>query len=68
MQARLVSYNSGDSIPVGSTVELDGNYPVTVTAVHPAHDDEDTGMVAIRYEWGAVENVDPVRLGAYIAA
>ncbi|MCW7941669.1 hypothetical protein AAW14_06390 [Streptomyces hygroscopicus] len=67
MQARLVSYNSGDSIPVGAAAELDGNYPITVTAIHLAYDDEDTGTVTIRYEWGAVEDIDPVRLGAYIS-
>ena len=68
MQARLISYNSGDSIPVDGTAMLDGNFPVTVTAIRRPYDDEDTGMVTIRYEWGATEDVDPVRLGAYIAA
>ena len=67
MQAQLISYNSGNSIPIDSTAELDGNYPVTVTAIHPAYDDEDTGTATIRYEWGAVEDVDPVRLNAYIS-
>ncbi len=65
MKARLVSYQ-GPSIPVGDTATLDGNYPVTVTAIRPPYDDGDNGRVSIRYEWGATEDVDPVRLGAYI--
>jgi len=68
VKAQLISYSSGVSILVGATVELDGNYPVTVTALHPPYEDEDTGTVTIRYEWGASEDVDPVRLGAYISA
>lgn len=67
MQARLVSYNSGDSIPVGGTAELDGNYPVTVTNIRPPYDDGDNGRVTVRFGWGAIEDVDPVRLNAYIS-
>jgi hypothetical protein len=65
-QPELVTYG-GQSIPVGGTAELDGNYPVTVTAIRPSYDDEDDGRVTIRYEWGATEDVDPVRLYAYIS-
>lgn len=62
----LITY-SGASIPIGGTATLDGNYPVTVTAIRPPYDDHDTGRVAIRYEWGATEDVTPARLRAYIS-
>lgn len=58
----------GQTIPVGGTAELDGNFPVTVTAIRPPYDDEDPGRVTVRFSWGATEDVDPVRLGAYIAS
>ncbi|MEU0589967.1 hypothetical protein [Streptomyces ardesiacus] len=63
---RLVTYD-GDTIPVGGSAFLDGNFPVTVTNIRPPYDDEDTGALGIRFEWGATETVDPVRLRAYIA-
>jgi hypothetical protein len=65
---KLIGYSSGTAIPVGGTAELDNNYPVTVVAIRPAIDDEDTGIVTIRYSWGSTEDVDPSRLGAYIPA
>lgn len=65
MKAKLITYG-GDPIPANGDAELDNNYPVTVTAVRAPYDDEDTGSVTVRYSWGATEDVDPVRLGAYI--
>jgi hypothetical protein len=65
-QPQLISH-SGQSIPLGGDAELDGNYPVIVIDIRPPYDDEDTGRVTIRYEWGATEDVDPVRLSAYIS-
>lgn len=61
----LITY-SGQTVQVGGSAELDGNYPVTVTNIRPPYDDEDSGAVTIRYSWGATEVVDPVRLNAYI--
>lgn len=66
-QPKLIAYG-GQRIPIGGTAELDNNYPVTVTAVRRPSDDDDTGSVTIRYSWGATEDVNPVRLGAYINA
>ncbi|MFJ9633787.1 hypothetical protein ACIRU8_39445 [Streptomyces sp. NPDC101175] len=65
-QTQLITH-SGSVIPIGGSATLDGNYPVTVTAIRPPYDDEDNGSVTIRFTWGATEPVDPVRLRAYIS-
>ena len=67
MTKPTLTTHSGQTIPVGGTAELDGNLPVTVTAIRPPCDDEDAGSVTIQFGWGAKENVAPIRLGAYIA-
>lgn len=64
-QPTLVSY-SDEPIPVGGTAELDSNYPVTVVSIGRPYDDDDPGRVTVQYSWGATENVEPARLGAYI--
>ncbi|MFC8873207.1 hypothetical protein [Streptomyces ardesiacus] len=64
--ARLVSYTDGD-VPIGGQTWLDNNLAVTVTAVRPPADDNDLGSVSITYDWGTADDVDPTRLGAYIA-
>lgn len=67
MSKPTLTTHSGTVIPIGGTATLDGNYPVTVTAIRPPHDDHDTGKVTIRYEWGATDDVTPGRLRAYIS-
>jgi hypothetical protein len=66
-QPKLTTYG-GETVPVGGTAQLDGNYPVTVAGIRPPCDDEDNGAVTIRFEWGATDSVAPVRLGGYITA
>jgi hypothetical protein len=61
----LTTYG-GQTIQIGDVAELDGNYPVTVTAIQPPAEEGDYGSVTIRYSWGATDDVDPSRLGAYI--
>lgn len=65
-QPTLTTYG-GQTIPIGGEAELDGNYPVTVTAIREPYDDDDPGSVTIRFSWGATENITPARLRAYIA-
>jgi hypothetical protein len=65
-QPTLTTYG-GPAIPIGGTAELDGNLPVTVTAIEPPCEEGDYGTVTIRHSWGASEDVDPVRLNAYIS-
>lgn len=62
----LVTY-SGQAIHVGDTAELDGNFTVTVTTVREPYGEDDPGSVTIRHSWGEVEELDPVRLCAYIS-
>ncbi|WP_330172984.1 hypothetical protein OG875_04895 [Streptomyces sp. NBC_01498] len=64
---QLITY-SGRVIPVGDSAVLDDNYRVTVDRIRPPYDDGDNGSVGVRFEWGATENVDPVRLRAYISS
>jgi hypothetical protein len=68
MPKPTLTTHNGTTIPIGGPAVLDGNYPVTVTAIRPPHDDHDTGKVTIHYEWGATDDVIPGRLRAYISS